>query len=36
MPNTIRAIAFDLGRVIVEWNPDYLFSQLIADEARLA
>jgi 2-haloacid dehalogenase len=36
MPNTIRYIAFDLGRVIVEWNPDYLFSQLIADEARLA
>jgi 2-haloacid dehalogenase len=36
MTSSIRYIAFDLGLVIVEWNPDYLFSQLIADETRLA
>lgn len=32
----IEYIAFDLGRVLVDWNPSYLFSSLIKDEQRLA
>jgi 2-haloacid dehalogenase len=27
-----EAIIFDLGGVLVDWNPDYLFRQLIPDE----
>lgn len=34
MSKTIEYIAFDLGRVIVEWNPAYLFDDLIPDVAR--
>jgi 2-haloacid dehalogenase len=36
MPSNIDYIAFDLGRVLVDWNPSYLFSSLIKDEQRLA
>lgn len=33
-PNKIDYIAFDLGRVLVDWNPDYLFESLFSDEER--
>ena len=33
---TIKAVVFDFGGVLVDWNPDYLYRQLIpdADERR--
>lgn len=31
---TIKAVVFDFGGVLVDWNPDYLYSQLIPDEAE--
>lgn len=34
MTAEIQYIAFDLGRVIVDWNPDYLFASLFDDRAR--
>ena len=34
MSAEIRYIAFDLGRVIVDWNPDYLFASLFDDQKR--
>ncbi len=36
MADKIEVIAFDLGRVLVDWNPSYLFSSLIKDKERLA
>lgn len=30
----IKAIIFDLGGVLVDWNPAYLFDKLIPDEAK--
>tara|TARA_R110000868_G_scaffold171565_2_gene407243 strand:+ start:15 stop:632 length:618 start_codon:yes stop_codon:yes gene_type:complete len=36
MPSNIDYIAFDLGRVLVDWDPSYLFSTLISDKPRLA
>lgn len=30
----IKAIIFDLGAVLVDWNPDYLFRKLITDENK--
>lgn len=29
-----KAIIFDLGNVLVDWNPDYLFRKTITDEER--
>ncbi|OLY91115.1 2-haloacid dehalogenase [Cnuella takakiae] len=29
-----KAIIFDLGNVLVDWNPDYLFRKIITDEER--
>ncbi len=34
MAEKIEYIAFDLGRVLVDWNPAYLFDRLIDDAAR--
>ena len=28
----INALVFDLGGVLIDWNPDYLYSKLIPDE----
>ncbi|WP_414443798.1 HAD family hydrolase [Burkholderia sp. 22PA0106] len=28
---TIRAVVFDFGGVLIDWSPDYLYRQLIAD-----
>jgi 2-haloacid dehalogenase len=30
----IHTIIFDLGGVLIDWNPDYVFRQRIPDEAR--
>jgi len=30
-----QAVLFDLGGVLIDWNPRHLFSQVIADPARL-
>ena len=30
----IKAIIFDLGGVLIDWNPAYLFDKLIPDEAK--
>jgi 2-haloacid dehalogenase len=32
----IKTIIFDLGGVLVDWNPDYLYTQLIPDPDRRA
>lgn len=29
-----KAIIFDLGNVLVDWNPDYLFRKIITDDER--
>jgi 2-haloacid dehalogenase len=31
---TIKAVVFDFGGVLIDWNPDYLYRKLIADEAE--
>lgn len=31
----IDAVVFDLGKVLLDWNPRYLFSKLIEEEDRL-
>ncbi len=35
MPETPRAVVFDIGRVLFDWNLRYLFEKLIADPAEL-
>jgi 2-haloacid dehalogenase len=32
---TINAVAFDLGGVLIDWNPRYLYRQLFADPAEM-
>lgn len=32
----INTIIFDLGGVLIDWNPEYVFRQVIPDEARRA
>jgi len=34
MPNKINTIIFDLGGVLIDWNPLYVFNNLIPDEVR--
>jgi 2-haloacid dehalogenase len=29
---TINALVFDLGGVLIDWNPDYLYNKIIPDE----
>jgi 2-haloacid dehalogenase len=31
---TIKAVVFDFGGVLIDWNRDYLYKQLIADETE--
>lgn len=31
---TIRAVVFDFGGVLIDWRPEYVYSQLIPDEAE--
>ena len=31
---TIKAVVFDFGGVLIDWNREYLYKQLIADEAE--
>ena len=33
-PSPIRAVVFDFGGVLFDWNPQYLYRQLIADEQQ--
>ncbi len=35
MTRTVKAVVFDVGRVIVQWNLRHLFEKLIEDEAEL-
>jgi 2-haloacid dehalogenase len=35
MSTRITAIAFDLGGVMIDWNPRYLYRKLFADEAAM-
>ncbi|MXO61071.1 HAD-IA family hydrolase [Altererythrobacter salegens] len=35
MPDTPRAVVFDIGRVLYDWNLRYLMEKLIADPAEL-
>ena len=30
-----RAVIFDLGGVLIDWNPRYLYRKLLADEAAV-
>ena len=30
----IKAVIWDLGNVLIDWNPEYVFKQRIADEAQ--
>ena len=32
MPNAITTVVFDIGNVLIEWNPEYLYEKLIPDE----
>lgn len=32
---SVRAVVFDLGGVLIDWNPRYLYRKLIADEAEM-
>jgi len=32
MSNPITTVVFDIGNVLIEWNPEHLYSRLIADE----
>lgn len=32
MRNTITTVVFDIGNVLIEWNPDYLYRKLIPDD----
>lgn len=34
MPQTIKAIIFDLGGVLIDWNPDYVFDTIFTDPLR--
>ena len=34
MSNQIKTIIFDLGGVLIDWNPLYVFNDLIPDETR--
>lgn len=36
MSGTVKAVVFDVGRVIVQWDLRHLFAKLIEDETRLA
>ncbi|MCC2547268.1 HAD family phosphatase [Hymenobacter sp. BT175] len=33
--SSITAVIFDLGGVLIDWNPRYLYRKLIADEAEM-
>ena len=33
---TIKTIIFDLGGVLIDWNPEYVFKTVIPDDARRA
>ena len=33
---TIRNVIFDLGGVLIDWNPDYVYDQVITDETTKA
>jgi 2-haloacid dehalogenase len=33
---TVKAVVFDIGGVLLDWNPRHLYRQLIADPAELA
>ncbi|MEO1018352.1 MAG: HAD family phosphatase [Pseudomonadota bacterium] len=35
MAAAIKSIVFDLGGVLVDWNPRYLYRKMIDDEARM-
>lgn len=35
MSQVVKAVLFDIGNVIVDWNPRYLYEQLIDDADRL-
>ena len=32
---TIKCVVFDLGRVLVDWDPRHLYRQLMDDEAEM-
>ncbi len=34
--NSIQTIVFDLGGVLIDWNPRYLYRQLLPDEAAVS
>lgn len=34
MINPITTVVFDIGNVLVEWNPEHLYSRLIPDDAE--
>jgi 2-haloacid dehalogenase len=34
MSNKINTVIFDLGGVLIDWNPLYVFNELIPDDAR--
>ncbi|MCK7614075.1 HAD family hydrolase [Roseibium sediminicola] len=34
MTNPITTVVFDIGNVLVEWNPEHLYSRLIPDDAQ--
>ncbi len=35
MENQIETIVFDLGGVLIDWNPDYVFSKIFSSEEQM-
>jgi 2-haloacid dehalogenase len=35
MPAAIEAVVFDIGGVLLDWNPRYLYRQLFDDEREM-
>lgn len=31
---TIKAVVFDFGGVLIDWSPEYLYRELIPDDAQ--
>lgn len=34
--NKIKNIIFDLGGILIDWNPDYVFKEVFKDDEKLA
>ena len=35
MPKSIETVIFDLGGVLIDWNPEYVFRQVFEEEEEM-